>query len=57
MGSYGYLIEPWAFPLFVAGGLLGYVITLWVAKGIGYLHGQYAKAMLVGRTAVEGGEL
>jgi tryptophan-rich sensory protein len=57
MGSYGYLIEPWAFPLFVAAGLLGYVITLWVAKGIGYLHGQYAKAMLVGRTAVEGGEL
>jgi uncharacterized membrane protein len=57
IGAYGYLIDTWAFPLFVAGGLLGYVITLWVAKGIGYLHGNYAKAMLVGRSASEGGEL
>jgi hypothetical protein len=57
MGSYGYLIEPWAFPLLVAAGLLGYLITLWLAKGIGFLHGQYAKVMLVGRTVPEGGEL
>jgi tryptophan-rich sensory protein len=57
MGSYGYLIDPWAFPLFVAAGLLGYLITLWVAKGIGFLHGQYAKVMLVGRSATDGGEL
>lgn len=57
MGSFGYLIEPWAFPLLVAAGLLGYLITLWLAKGIGFLHGQYAKVMLVGRTVPEGGEL
>lgn len=44
-----YFIEPWAMPLFVAAGLLGFVITLWMAKGIGLLHGQYAKALLVGR--------
>lgn len=56
-GSYGYLIEPWAFPLFVVAGLVGYVLTLWIAKGIGFLHGQYAKAMLVGRNTIEGGDL
>jgi len=55
-GSYGYYIEPWAYPLFVAAGLLGFIITLWIAKGIGFLHGQYSKVMLVGRTGAEGVE-
>jgi len=36
-------------PLMVAGGLLGLIATLWMAKGIGHLHGLYAKALLVGR--------
>lgn len=47
--NYGYMIEPWAFPLLVAAGVLGLVLTLWMGKGIGYLHGAYAKVMLVGR--------
>jgi hypothetical protein len=47
--DYAYYIEPWAMPLFVIAGLLGFVVTLWMVKGIGLLHGQYAKAMLVGR--------
>jgi len=55
-GVYGYYIEPWAYPLLVAAGVLGFFITLWVAKGIGFLHGQYAKVMLVGRTGAEGVE-
>lgn len=44
-----YMIEPWAYPLFVAVGLLLAIVALWVAKGVGALHGAYAKAMLVGR--------
>lgn len=43
-----YLIEPWAFPLFVLAGLLGGVVVLWIAKGIGKVHAAYAKALLVG---------
>jgi hypothetical protein len=29
--------------------VLGFFITLWLSKGIGFLHGQWAKTMLVGR--------
>lgn len=47
--SYGYLIEPWAMPLVMALGILGIFVTLWLAKGIGKLHGMWAKTMLVGR--------
>ncbi|MDZ4180031.1 MAG: sensor domain-containing protein, partial [Coriobacteriia bacterium] len=49
VGGTSYLIETWAFPLFVLAGLLGVIITLWIAKGVGALHGSYAKALLVGR--------
>ena len=51
--EWGYLIEPWGAPFFFAGGILGFFLTLWLAKGVGYLHGMFAKAMLVGR--FEGG--
>ena len=47
--EYAYYVEPWAMPLFVIAGVLGFFVTLWVVKGIGMLHGQYAKALLVGR--------
>lgn len=52
--DYAYYIEPWAYPLLFAGGLLGYVVTLWIAKGIGMLHGAYAKTLLVGRIEATG---
>jgi len=48
-GTYSYIIEPWSLPLFVIAGLVGLLVTMWMAKGIGYLHGMYAKALLVGR--------
>jgi uncharacterized membrane protein len=51
--GWGYLIEPWGAPFFFAGGILGVFATLWLAKGVGYLHGLFAKIMLVGR--FEGG--
>ena len=52
--QYAYYIEPWGMPLMIAGGALVFFLTLWVAKGVGFLHGQFAKALLVGR--FEGGE-
>jgi len=51
--EWAYYIEPWGAPLLIAGGILGFFITLWLAKGVGYLHGMFAKVMLVGR--FEGG--
>jgi hypothetical protein len=47
--QYGYLILPWAMPLVMAVGVLGFFVTLWLAKGIGKLHAMWAKTMLVGR--------
>ncbi len=52
-GQWGYWIEPWGAPFFFAGGILGFLATMWLAKGVGYLHGMFAKVMLVGR--FEGG--
>jgi len=46
--GYSYVLETWAYPLVVAAGLLGMVVLLWIVKGIGTLHGGYAKALLVG---------
>lgn len=47
--NYDYWIEPWSMPLFVVGGALGLFVVMWAVKGIGHLHGLYAKALLVGR--------
>jgi uncharacterized membrane protein len=47
--EFGYWIEPWGAPFFIAGGVLAFFATLWLAKGVGYLHGLFAKVMLVGR--------
>ncbi len=52
--DYAYYIHPVAMPLFVAAGALGVVTMVWLAKGVGRLHGAYAKALLVGRVE-EGG--
>jgi len=48
--EYGYYLQAWAYPFVVVLGLLGFVVTLWIAKGLGAMHGAYAKALLVGRT-------
>lgn len=52
-GEWGYLIQPWGASFFFVGGALGFFATMWIAKGVGYLHGMFAKVMLVGR--FEGG--
>lgn len=48
-GGYGYVLETWAVPLVIVLGLLGFVVTLHLCRGIGALHATYAKALLVGR--------
>lgn len=47
-GGYGYVLQPWATPLVIAGGLLGYVLTLHMVRLVGKGHAMYSKAMLVG---------
>ena len=47
--GYAYYTELWATPFLVVLGLLGFFATLWIAKGVGKLHGMWAKTMLVGR--------
>ena len=52
--EYGYYIDWWAMPLVMALGAIGFVLTLWLTKGVGYLHGTFAKIMLVGRFEGDG---
>jgi uncharacterized membrane protein len=47
--DYAYYIEWWAMPLFMVAGVLGFFVSLWMSKGVGYLHGLWAKVLLVGR--------
>lgn len=49
INGYGYVLAPWAVPLVVIAGLLGFVVTLHLCRGIGALHAMYAKGLLVGR--------
>lgn len=49
IGSYGYILQTWAYPLVVAAGAFGIVLMLNVCRGLGTAHAWYAKAMLVGR--------
>ncbi len=39
--------EPWALPLLFVAGFLLLFVTLHIARGIGKLHGQFAKHLLV----------
>jgi uncharacterized membrane protein len=48
-GNYAYYTHPAAYPLLMVLGVLIFFLTLWLAKGIGIVHGMWAKAMLVGR--------
>jgi uncharacterized membrane protein len=44
----GYLLHPAAVPFVVAAAVLGLVVIMHAVRGVGKLHGAYAKAMLVG---------
>lgn len=48
VGNYGYILQPWAYPLVVAAGAFGIVLMLNVCRMLGTAHAWYAKAMLVG---------
>lgn len=49
IGAYGYILQPWAYPLVVIAGAFGVVLMLNVCRMLGTAHAWYAKAMLVGR--------
>ena len=42
-----YFMPRWSYPLTVLGGILLWTAVMHLVKGIGGLHGRYAKAMLV----------
>jgi len=43
-----YYFPVWSYPLVIVGGILIFVGTMHLSKLIGYLHGRFAKALLVG---------
>src|SRR3970040_530000 len=40
-------VQPWVLPLLFVAGVLLLFVTLHIARGIGKLHGQFAKHLLV----------
>jgi len=44
---HSYYAPGWTMPLFVLGGVLTLIVTLHMARGLGRLHGRYAKKLLV----------
>jgi uncharacterized membrane protein len=46
-GHHAYYLPGWTMPFLVIGGFLLLIVTLHVARGIGRLHGRYAKKLLV----------
>lgn len=53
LGGHFYLLQWWALPFVLLAGVVGFVTLLWLAKGIGRIHGAFAKSLLVGRTEGE----
>jgi hypothetical protein len=47
MGTVSYTVPLWSYPLWVLGGVLLWTIFMNVARGIGQLHGRYARWMLI----------
>jgi uncharacterized membrane protein len=45
--STSYYLPGWSMPLVLIGGFLLFVVTLHMVRGLGRLHGRYAKALLV----------
>jgi hypothetical protein len=42
-----YTFQAWSMPLFVLAGILVFTFTMHIAKGLGWLHGKFARALLV----------
>jgi hypothetical protein len=47
IGDKHYFFSTWSYPLFVLGGFILWTIFMHIARGIGQLHGRFAKWMLV----------
>lgn len=48
IGSVRYIFPQWTYPIWVIGGFLLWTIFMNIARGIGQLHGKFAKWILVG---------
>jgi uncharacterized membrane protein len=47
IGDKHYFVSMWSYPLFILGGVMLWTIFMHIARGIGQLHGRFAKWMLV----------
>jgi uncharacterized membrane protein len=47
-GEARYFVPVWQFPLWAAGGVIILVISMHFAKWLGFLHGNFARVMLMG---------
>lgn len=47
VSSINFTVSMWTTPLFILGGILLLTLTLWMCRGIGWLHGKWARLMLV----------
>jgi hypothetical protein len=47
MNGIHYFLPMWAYPLFVLAGFLLWTTFMNIARGIGQLHGKFAKWLLV----------
>ena len=44
----GCILQPFAVPFMIAAGVMGLIAIMHAVRGLGKLHGAYAKSMLVG---------
>lgn len=47
IGNWYFTAPWWSFPLFLAAGIVIFAIGLHLARGVGYIHAQLAKSLLV----------
>jgi hypothetical protein len=47
IGTTRFLLPVWSYPLVILVGFLVWTVFMHVSRGIGRLHGKYAKALLV----------
>jgi hypothetical protein len=47
MNNIQYILPMWTYPLFMLAGFLLWTVFMNIARGIGQLHGHFAKWMLV----------
>jgi hypothetical protein len=52
MNGIRYTLPMWSYPLFVLAGFLLWTIFMNIARGVGQLHGRFAKWLLVSEQGI-----